>query len=36
MPTPNGVMMQYFHWYVPPDGGLWKEAAKHARELAAA
>ncbi len=19
----NGVMMQFFHWYVPADGGLW-------------
>ena len=19
----NGVMMQYFHWYVPADGTLW-------------
>jgi hypothetical protein len=22
MPVPNGVMMQYFHWYLPDDGNL--------------
>ena len=32
----NGVMMQYFHWYVPADGTLWEEAAARARELAQA
>ena len=26
----NGVMMQYFHWYVPADGTLWEEAASRA------
>jgi len=32
----NGVMMQYFHWYVPADGSLWNEAAGRAAELASA
>ena len=34
MPVQNGVMMQYFHWYNPGDGSLWKEAAARAPELA--
>lgn len=32
----NGVMMQYFHWYSPEDGSLWKEVATNAKDLAAA
>jgi alpha-amylase len=32
----NGVMMQYFHWYLPPDGSLWNQLSKSAPELAAA
>ncbi len=32
----NGVMMQYFHWYSPEDGSLWKEVAANAKDLAAA
>ncbi len=32
----NGVMMQYFHWYLPPAGSLWTQLAKDAQELAAA
>ena len=32
----NGVMMQFFHWYTPDDGSLWKEAAARAPELAQA
>jgi alpha-amylase len=32
----NGVMMQFFHWYVKPDGSLWNELAQNAKELAAA
>lgn len=28
MATSNGVMMQYFHWYTPDDGNLWKQLAK--------
>ncbi len=32
----NGVMMQYFHWYTPADGALWRQLAEHAQELAAA
>lgn len=31
---PNGVMMQYFHWYVAPDGNLWNELKENAKELA--
>ena len=34
MSEPNGVMMQYFHWYLPPDGSLWNELTQKARELA--
>ena len=30
----NGVMMQYFHWYTPNDGGLWKEVQNNVRDLA--
>lgn len=32
----NGVIMQYFHWYYPADGRLWREVAADAAELAAA
>lgn len=32
----NGVMMQYFHWYLPPDGSLWEQVAQRAGELAQA
>ncbi|MGB3767291.1 MAG: alpha-amylase [Phormidesmis sp.] len=32
----NGVMMQFFHWYVEPDGSLWNELAENAADLAAA
>ncbi|NJL88548.1 MAG: alpha-amylase [Coleofasciculaceae cyanobacterium SM2_1_6] len=35
MATENGVMMQYFHWYNPTDGNLWKQVAEKAEELAA-
>ena len=30
----NGVMMQYFHWYLPDDGSLWKQVAEKVEELA--
>jgi alpha-amylase len=30
----NGTMMQYFHWYYPADGSLWKKVAKEAPYLA--
>ncbi|NJK37899.1 MAG: alpha-amylase [Oscillatoriales cyanobacterium RM2_1_1] len=30
----NGIMMQYFHWYIPPDGKLWGEVADNAQALA--
>lgn len=29
----NGVMMQYFHWYIEPDGTLWQEVAERASDL---
>ncbi len=32
----GGVMMQYFHWYLPADGKLWQQVADQADELAAA
>jgi alpha-amylase len=31
----NGVMMQYFHWYLPTGGSLWNQLTRDARELAA-
>ncbi|MDJ0616582.1 MAG: hypothetical protein QNJ63_07505 [Calothrix sp. MO_192.B10] len=34
MSEPNGVMMQFFHWYTPPDGNLWNELAEKAQNLA--
>ncbi|MFK8183388.1 MAG: alpha-amylase [Phormidesmis sp.] len=34
MSAPNGVMMQYFHWYNEPDGNLWNQLAENAKELA--
>jgi alpha-amylase len=34
MSAPNGVMMQYFHWYIPPDGNLWNEFKERVAELA--
>jgi alpha-amylase len=30
----NGVMLQYFHWHIAPDGKLWTELAERAQELA--
>ena len=36
MSAPNGVMMQYFHWYNEPDGQLWNEVAEKASALAEA
>ncbi|HBK21729.1 MAG TPA: alpha-amylase [Planktothrix sp. UBA10369] len=30
----NGVMMQYFHWYLPADGSLWNQLKNNAQELA--
>ena len=32
----NGVMMQYFHWYLPADGTLWESVAARSLELAEA
>jgi alpha-amylase len=32
--THNGVIMQFFQWYTPPDGSLWRELAARAPELA--
>jgi len=34
MSSRNGVMMQFFHWYYPADGSLWKKLAAEARSLA--
>jgi alpha-amylase len=33
MANTNGVMMQYFHWYVPADGSLWTQVSELAAEL---
>lgn len=33
IPPPNGVMFQYFHWYLPSDGALWRELKDRAKEL---
>ncbi|OCQ95584.1 alpha-amylase [Oscillatoriales cyanobacterium USR001] len=32
----NGVMMQYFHWYIAPDGSLWNQLTENAENLAKA
>lgn len=32
----NGAMMQYFHWYTPADGTLWRQLAENASDLATA
>jgi alpha-amylase len=34
--TQNGVIMQYFQWYTPADGSLWRELAARAPALAEA
>ena len=31
----NGVIMQYFHWYIDPDGTLWQQVAQRAKDLSA-
>lgn len=31
----NGVLMQYFEWYYPADGSLWKKLTKEAKNLSA-
>jgi alpha-amylase len=30
----NGTLMQYFHWYYPNDGSLWKKVTEDAKNLA--
>ncbi|MDB5245878.1 MAG: alpha-amylase [Segetibacter sp.] len=30
----NGTMMQYFHWYYPKDGSLWRKVKQEASKLA--
>ena len=30
----NGTMMQYFEWYLPSDGSLWKQLSEKAQTLA--
>lgn len=32
----NGTMMQFFHWYTPADGSLWRQLAEQAASLAEA
>ncbi len=32
----NGTMMQWFHWYLPPDGTHWQNLTKEAKNLAEA
>jgi len=32
----NGVMMQYFHWYIPADGTLWNTVLSKSTELSEA
>lgn len=32
----NGVMLQFFHWFLPDDGTLWRQFEERAEELAAA
>ena len=32
----NGAMMQFFHWYTPADGTLWRQLAQQAAELSKA
>ncbi|MEO0433907.1 MAG: alpha-amylase [Cyanobacteria bacterium J06656_5] len=34
MASINGVMMQYFHWYLPSDGSLWTQVNTLSKELA--
>ena len=34
MSEKNGVIMQYFHWYTPADGTLWRDLATDASRLA--
>lgn len=36
MPTLNGTMMQYFHWYVSADDNLWEQVEREAQTLAGA
>lgn len=36
MSSSNGVMMQYFHWYIDPDLILWNQLKDNAKDLAAA
>ena len=31
----NGVMMQFFHWYTPDDGLLWRELVEKSSDLSA-
>jgi alpha-amylase len=33
MKKTNGVMMQYFEWYLPENCKLWKQLSKNAAEL---
>jgi len=33
MKNTNGVLMQYFHWYLPADGSLWGKVSMEAKKL---
>lgn len=33
MKKTNGIMMQYFEWYLPEDGTLWKQVAQEGKNL---
>lgn len=33
MSKTNGVLMQYFHWYIPADGSLWKKVSSEVKRL---
>lgn len=34
MSSINGVMMQYFHWYITPENNLWNQVQEQAQSLA--
>ena len=34
MSTVNGVMMQYFEWYISPEQNLWNQVREQAKSLA--
>lgn len=36
MTSTNGTLLQYFHWYLPPESNLWEQLRENAPELARA